>query len=541
MRKKIKSEAYKKWLVTLWKICAITFITLLFLRNVYKSIFVSNDFYFLSATGKYIVDNRAIPDTNPFFIFKDKPFVVQQWLYCVYCYFLSLHGNIAVWISIMLFGTILTVLLYNLFRIREVSPLTSWFFSALIISISKGYMLNVRPECITVVLLLLQVYFLEKHQRTGKQLWLMLIPILMLLEINIHSSMWFMHYCLLIPYALPFGFGVMYEHRKSEIPVKSLVLPFVLMMLAMGLNPYGYQIITYTFDAVLSNTFQVITMNEMQPLYCSEEMIVFVLYLMALGSYMLRKQYLRSVSIYICSGLVIMMWLAIRNTMFLPILCFYLFSDFANGFSFTNCVANVKFDKSRIDIVKAFMKKHKSGLMKIIEVGLKAVILVCFAGGMTSCFLSTAKLQSFSKADLWSESTYRDVNLKNTEEIKNFLDSNEDKSIRLFCHINQGGYFESCGYQNVYIDVRPELYHYPVMGVTGNESVLEEYVRLYYKDKNPYSEKEMKEILNAYDFDYLIAESDTMISEYLNDSDMYKEIELEDTRKEGMYHLYEKK
>ena len=72
MRKNIKSksEAYKKWLVTLWKICAITFITLLFLRNVYKSIFVSNDFYFLSATGEYIVDNHAIPDTNPFIIFK---------------------------------------------------------------------------------------------------------------------------------------------------------------------------------------------------------------------------------------------------------------------------------------------------------------------------------------------------------------------------------------------------------------------------------------------------------------------------------------
>ena len=94
MRKIYKIEAYKKWLATLWKICAITFITLLILRNVYSSICISNDFYFLSATGKYIVNNRTIPDTNPFFIFKDKPFVVQQWIYCVYCYFLSLHGKV---------------------------------------------------------------------------------------------------------------------------------------------------------------------------------------------------------------------------------------------------------------------------------------------------------------------------------------------------------------------------------------------------------------------------------------------------------------
>ena len=540
MRKIYKIEAYKKWLATLWKICAITFITLLILRNVYSSICISNDFYFLSATGKYIVNNRTIPDTNPFFIFKDKPFVVQQWIYCVYCYFLSLHGNIAIWGSIVLFGTILTVLLYNLFRIREIDSLTSLFFSVLTLSLSRDYMLNVRPECITIILLLLQVFSLEKYKRTRKQLWLMMIPMLMILEVNIHSSMWFMHYCLMIPYALPFGFRKIYELRKGEISFKFLVLPFVLMTIAIGINPYGYRVATYTFDALFTNTFQVLKIIEMQPLYYSVTTVI-VLYLMALGSYMFRKQYLRSVSIYICSGLIIMMWFAVRNTMFLPILCFYLFSDFSNGFSFKSWSVNVKFDKSRVDIVKAFMKKHKSGLMKIIEVGLKAVILVCFAGGMTSCFLSTAKLQAFSKADLWSESTYRDVNLKNTEEIKSYLDSHADKNIRLFCNIDQGGYFESCGYQNVYIDVRPELYHYPVMGVTGNESVLEEYVRLCFKDKSPYSNEETEEILNVYDFDYLIAESDAPISQYLNGSDMYKEIELEDTRKEGMYHLYERK
>ena len=232
MRKIYKIEAYKKWLATLWKICAITFITLLILRNVYSSICISNDFYFLSATGKYIVNNRTIPDTNPFFIFKDKPFVVQQWIYCVYCYFLSLHGNIAIWGSIVLFGTILTVLLYNLFRIREIDSLTSLFFSVLTLSLSRDYMLNVRPECITIILLLLQVFSLEKYKRTRKQLWLMMIPMLMILEVNIHSSMWFMHYCLMIPYALPFGFRKIYELRKGEISFKFLVLPFVL---AIGL------------------------------------------------------------------------------------------------------------------------------------------------------------------------------------------------------------------------------------------------------------------------------------------------------------------
>ena len=544
MRERIKIEAYKKWLVKLWKICAISFITLLFLRNLYKSIFISNDFYFLSATGKCIVDNHSIPDTNPFIIFKDRPIVIQQWLYCVYCYFLSLHGNIAVWISIMLFGTILTVLLYNLFRIRESSPLTSCFFSGLILSISKRYMLNVRPECITVVLLLLQVYFLEKYQKTRKRLWLMLIPLLMVLEVNLHSSMYFMHYCLLIPYALPFGFGLVYEHRKSEITAKALALPFILMTIAIGLNPYGYQIVTYPFNAVFSNTFNVITIKEMQPLYYSE-IVTLVLFLMSIELYMFRKKKLRTVSIYICSGLILMMWFAVRNTMFLPILCFYLFSDFVNGFSITSWitswVANANFDKARIDIIKEFVKKHKFGLLKTIEIGLKAIIFVCCAGSMTSCFLSTAKLQVFSKADLWSKNTYNEVDLKNTEEIKNYLDSNADKSIRLFCSIDQGGYFESCGYQNVYIDIRPEMYHYPVMGVTGNESLLEEYARLCIKDKNPYSKEETEEILNVYQFDYLIAKSNTMISEYLDDSDMYEKIELEDTNEEEAYQFYARK
>lgn len=540
-----KNEKCKQ-IVSSGKICIIAFTALLFLRCIYSNIFISNDFYFLSATGKYIVDNHTIPDTNPFFIFKDKPFVVQQWLYCTYCYFLSLCGNIGIWISILLFGTILTVLLYKLFRIKGESPLISCVFSAITLSISKDYMLNIRPECITVILLLLQVYFLEKYKKTEKHLWLMLIPILMILEINIHSSMWFMHYCLLIPYTLPFGLGSRYDYRKSEISFKVMIFPVMMTTIAIGLNPYGYKVVTYTFDALLSNTFQVLPIVEMMPLYYSET-IIEVISLMILGIYSFKKKYLPPSSIYICSGLTVMMWLAIRNTMFLPILCFYLFTDFANGFSFKKYITDIKFDKSRVDMVKSYVKKHKSGLLKTIKAGLKLVLSGCCALCIVSTFLIGAKVQNFYQYGLWSKEV-DDIDLKNTEEIKNYLDGNADKDIRLLCQIEQGGYYEACGYQNVYIDVRPELFHYPVMGAIGNESVLEEYSRLYYENDNlngkntrPYSDKETEQILEVYRFDYIIAESKCAISKYLNKSDMYEEIEFTGNAEKGVYHLYARK
>ncbi|HAJ97732.1 MAG TPA: hypothetical protein DCO72_08355, partial [Ruminococcus sp.] len=123
-------------------------------------------------------------------------------------------------------------------------------------------MVNVRPECITIILLMVQIYATEKYMMTHNLKWFAVFPVVMLLEINVHSSMWFMHFCVLIPYALPLKVKNLC-HKDACLKVRALIFPVVSMILVMLCNPYGIEVIQYLYDSLTSNTFHILHFYEM--------------------------------------------------------------------------------------------------------------------------------------------------------------------------------------------------------------------------------------------------------------------------------------
>ncbi len=138
------------------------------------------------ASGRWIVNNRTIPDTDTLsFTVPDHPWINLQWLYDVMIYLL--HGiggaDLLVITSAAAFTAAVWLLMRTLrHRLDEVaaSILCLW---AILIAEERFY---IRPEMVSFILLQAVLWLLMTVRRNdGRGLWL-LVPI-MLLWVNCHS------------------------------------------------------------------------------------------------------------------------------------------------------------------------------------------------------------------------------------------------------------------------------------------------------------------------------------------------------------------
>ena len=297
------------------------------------------------------MQTKTIPTENPFFVHDGLPLIVQQWMYCIYCGILSNYGNIGTAISILALESVLIFVIYKLFRLRNIEKHISFWLSILSVFVAMNYMVNVRPECITVILLMVQIYATEKYMMTHNLKWFAVFPVVMLLEINVHSSMWFMHFCVLIPYALPLKVKNLC-HKDACLKVKSLIILVFSMMLAMLCNPYGIEVIQYLYNSLTSNTFHILHFYEMLSITVDTKYTIIWLVFIFLSAICLKNKLFRSVDIYIVAGLIIMALMALRNVMFFPIMSYYVLGAIAEHSN------EIQYDKERVRIIQNFLKVH---------------------------------------------------------------------------------------------------------------------------------------------------------------------------------------
>ncbi len=179
----------------------------------------------------------------------------------------------------------------------------------------------------------------------------------------------------------------------------------------------------------------------------------------------------------------------------------------------------IQYDKERVRIIQNFLKVHL--LFKKIA----TIVLIIGCLYLNANALQILMNIKFSD-DIYSCCLDFDFGMSETQAINQYFEEHDvKKDTPIFSYISVTATLENLGYHKLYVDCRPEMFNYENSGVMEGESILEEYVRLYYGEYEklkPYTSEEIKIILESYGFEYLILESDCYLREYLDESPDYK-------------------
>ena len=494
--------------------CCIVLAVLYVVRCLFVMIY-DNDMFWMISTGREIIEN-GIPHTNVWIIDSNSQFIAQQWLYAVALAWFDGLGLMGFPLFVAIQFVLFIGLVIYFFRIKGVS-LGKTFFSIMVVLIfCQTYIFSVRPELITLILLLTECISLEKFLKGGNKAfwWLFLLPVTMIAEINVHSSMWVFHYAVLAAYLVPAFYCP--SSIKNKLYNKWIILlPFVIAMTgAMWYNPYGSEAVAYVIKSFMAKTFSYISVIEMERPYILSVVTVTLIPAIALAAACIAGKCAESVSLNMLLGFGFLSVYASRNIMFMTIVFLYL----------TRNAGQAVEGKLKID----WVKDVKNYLYPLFAVGY-AFVIYDFA---------------FANADLFT-SNLLDGCSENIVDIVEYVRDTRDEDSRIFAGFDSGGLFEYVGVKNVYMDARPELY---TAVFTGDKDILANFAafvcgKAYGMDMSELYERtdyaNIDDWMRDYNFDYVVVENETerYLSGYMQASREYERV---DEVSGDKYSLYRK-
>ena len=470
---------------------------------------LDNDFYFLYPTGKYIVEN-GFPVKDFLSMHSDMSIIVQQWLTDVLYYFIySKLGTLGMLAFVCICYAVFSYLFFKLLMlITENFTISGLCAFATNILLATMYM-RTRPQIITYILIATELYMLEKFVRTKKTKYLFVLPVISLLLINFHSSMWLMMFVFALPYAanaIPFKFK---EHKQEPCCSFSKLLICGIICLAVGfINPYTYKSMLYIFTS-----FGISEINnnivEMQPATFANSIgkVFFAIIIVMLVIIILtRKNNIITRFALLFAGTAIMTAMNVKSFAYFVIGGMAAFAYYCKDFNFFITITKSK---------RTPKEKRKIILLVAIIVMLVLGLVVYKASGIDD---------NVENAEPDSESTYEDL-----DKVIDILDKSEDEVI-LFAGFNNGQYLEFNGY-HPYIDGRAELF----FKVNNKDfDYFEEY------SKMQRGSLYCGDFIDKYHFNYLVLdECDETLEIWLNHDDRYEKVY--DSENIDLYKLKEAK
>ena len=411
---------------------------------------LDNDFYFLYPTGEYIVNN-GFPTTDILSMHSSMGIIVQQWLSTVIFYFvyskLGLFGMTALleicYLAIMYLSYKLCLKITDNFFISAVCAMAIDFLLAAVFIVT-------RPQVFTYIIILLELYFLESFVKDGKIRWLIPLPLLSVLIINLHSSMWLMLFVFAAPYAvsaIPFKFGKF--RQEPSCSFIKLLIAGIICLAAGFINPYGIKSMLYIFSSFGKSEINSIIL-EMQPLSfgnTSGYLFTAVIAVMAIIAVVYKGRF-STRFVLLFAGTLLLGVMNIKG------LSYFLIAGIP---SFAYYISDIN---PSVTITEN--KRTKKDKIKIIALSSMIVILV----GVIGVYAASPNMQSNEESEY--EST-----LTQLDEAIEILDKAED-DIVLYAGFDCGNYLEFKGY-HPYLDGRAELF---IDKNNGEYNYLKEYGEL---------------------------------------------------------------
>lgn len=452
------------------------------------------DTFFLMTTGRYIVETGTVPTINPFVIHEGFEMVVQQWGFDIIMYELYDHfGNPGLIAYILVAYTLMLALLN---RYIGLFTKNSWT-KAIVMLISGTIFLpfaTARPTSFTILSFISLLYCVEQYQRTSKTKYLIPLPIISLMQINMQSSTWPLLFVLIIPYIFPHN---LYKKDQTTNALRQWWDKYRRLLFTMGLmlglgfvNPNGWNGILYVFQSYTNVSSKCQISELMPPALTSKFGILCIMAIVTLTVFVtIRVPKIKTglsglhddiTRFYMAAGTTLLACMHLRNSWYLIIGVMPMIA--------------VMMDKLPAPPIKQSEQSNVKCILKLAC----TFILPCI---LSVVLCISANYSQFSSVD----------NPFAPKEAVKYLDTLPKESITLYNEFNAGAYMEWEGYQ-VYFDARPELFS---IEINKKEDVLTEYSQL------ESGEADYQAFLDKYNFTHLIV-SNPLFAMYLDMHENYQ-------------------
>ncbi len=466
---------------------------LLFLPCFFIHTNLDNDIWFLLTSGRYVLQS-GIPHIEPFTLHQNMSFVMQQWLTAVT--FWSVYaklGAAGLIVLVFLVFVCIVAVTYKLAIFLSNGNFIAAFLATFLTAVLLTPWMTTRPLIFTLLILIIELYSLERYIASQKATWLIPLPFLSAFLVNLHAAMWLIQFVFLLPYFIDsFRFKVL-SIEGQGYPKKTLLLTTVLMFATGFINPYGFDAMTYLFRSY--GYTEIGFVNEMMPPNINELLGIIVFgtfFLVGCIYFLYRKGTSRLRYALLMLGTAV---LALSSTRSFPLFVLCTF------FSLAYFLRKITLPQNKI-------KSAKNALL------LRTVLIVLVAIELGYVFYQkyTVIIESEVTPDVAHAVEY----LKDHEDADGMV---------LYTSYDDGGYAEFLGFKP-YLDPRAETF---VKKNNHVADIMKEYCLLETGDVY------YGEILDRYQFTHLIVSKYDILFVYLPYDSNYEKIYEDDT-----YAIYKK-
>ncbi len=230
-----------------YKICLLYFFVPIYLCAI-VDMSRENDIWFLLNHGKYVIEH-GFPVIEPFSMHHGFSFVMQQWLSAVIFYLTySVLGKYGLLLVVNIINLLILYFTYKLCILltdnrKRLSIILTCITDVLLLT---SFIIP-RPQIFTYLLLIITLYIMEKFIRFKDTKLIYFLPLISLLQINLHASMWFMIFLFMLPYIVSLFINKLKD--KNDNRIFKLLIIMVLMFLVGFINPYTTKNMFYVFTS----------------------------------------------------------------------------------------------------------------------------------------------------------------------------------------------------------------------------------------------------------------------------------------------------
>ena len=449
--------------------------------------FFDGDIYHMLSAGKAIAKQGVIKE-DVFFLDSGHKIVIQQWLYdlCVYGIYSRL-GKAGILLATLVLSLIFMFLAVRVMRYYNINSRLA-VTGVLGVCVFSNAIFTIRPGLLTLILLLIQICLCEKHLTAEKSRYLYLLPLLVILEINFHASLWIAHFIFLLPYLVPIPAKIRkyVKLEDNHISLRKIALPIAGMIAGLFINPYGMDGITILFKQKEISTLGIQELAS--PALSSKFAIVMVIFLM-IFAFAYGKITIHSSTAFLFLGTSVMLVSNLRNIQMYSIGLIVILCDLLA------CIPLAKVD--------TLLRKTS-----------KVLVLLCVL--LDVVYIATSAINIPFARQL---EDHPSDNMRTPVKAVEYLDENADKDVRIYTEFSNGAFVSWNDYK-IYFCSRTEGY---CKGVNGGYDLIGEYLSIFRNTSTSCNET-FAEFLSKYDFDYLIVETQNRLFPYMVTNDDYEAV-----------------
>ena len=423
---------------------------------------LDNDSWYVLAEGREIVNNGVYYE-DQLSMHEGLEVTVQNYGFAAIFYLIySVFGPVGIYISMLVLNLFLCYLIYKICMLLSNKNVNLSLIIAVLtdLLLSRWFVVT-RAQMVSYCIIMLVIYLLELYIKRDNIKCLWWIPVLALLQVNLHASLWPMILLVVGVYIIDsFGFKKLHLDKYRTKP---LLIVLIMSFLVGFLNPYGYRMMTFilTSYGVVEANETIGELNAFEPLGDGFSILLYITITVVMTLYIFGKnQNIKMRWLILMFGFLALGLNTVKGMSHLILVLLFPLAGVYN-----DVVVGGKYKKWW------WMVASWCG---VLAVGIVVAVSVVQIPGIIDG-PSEELIEAVNAID-------RDINSENKENLK------------VYVGYNNGGFLEYRGYK-AYLDPRMEVF---LKANNGKEDIFKEWYNLEHGNISK------QDFLNKYDFDYLV-------------------------------------